>query len=122
MKTRNLTKQLRKKLNSQSGETIAETLVALLIASLAMVMLASMINTTVNLVTKSKTKMEDYYKQSVKLEDTSAFDQQIKISIQSGSDSEGSSGQAAIQEEAKYQINATFSMPVVAYSYTKEAG
>ena len=62
-------KKLRKKLRSQAGESIAETLVALLIAALALTMLAAMINSTVNMVKTSETKMDDYYKINLELEE-----------------------------------------------------
>ena len=60
--------RIMKKINSQAGETIAEVLVALLISSVALVMLAGMIASTTNLVTRSKSKMEAYYKANERLE------------------------------------------------------
>ena len=61
-------KKLRRRVKNQAGETIAEVLIALLISSLALVMLASMISATQSMVSKSKTKMDEYYAANNKLE------------------------------------------------------
>lgn len=57
-----------KKLKSRSGESIAETLLAVLVAALALTMLAGMITAAVSMVKKSEEKMDDYYRESWKLE------------------------------------------------------
>jgi len=54
-------KSLLRKIRSQSGESIAEVLVSLLIAALAMLLLAGMINASSNLISKSRSKMQEYY-------------------------------------------------------------
>lgn len=73
-----------RKIKSQAGETIAEVLVALLVSSVALVMLASMISSTNSLVTRSKSKMKDYYDENEKLEEQSAApDASLKIQISS---------------------------------------
>ena len=99
--------ELRKKLHSQSGETIGETLVALLISSLALVMLASMITSTVNLVTKSETKMNDYYKANTALENPDSGTQGAIVIT---------SGETEITVPVRYAKNNIFSKLVVAYS------
>ena len=76
-------RKAQRKIRQQSGETIAETLVALLISSIALMMLASMISATVNLVTKSETKMGEYYTENAKLENSETSDKTLTISITS---------------------------------------
>lgn len=99
--------ELCKKLHSQSGETIGETLVALLISSLALVMLASMISATVNLVSKSQTKMDDYYIANTALENVNTGES-MTIVIKGAEE--------PIQDQVLFTKNNTFSKPVVAYS------
>ena len=54
--------KLKKKLKSQTGETISETLVGVLISSMALVMLAAAITSSLSAITRSKNKLDDYYK------------------------------------------------------------
>lgn len=105
-----------RKIRQQSGETIAETLVALLISSIALMMLASMISATANLVTKSETKMGEYYTENAKLENSETSAKTLTISITS----EGEDGIRLNMtvEDVPYQTNSVFSKTVVAYSYS----
>ncbi len=111
--------RLKKKLGNQAGETIAETLVAMLIASLALVMLASMIQSTVNLVTRSKTKMEEYYEKNIALEQTALSEKTAPVSI-AGDNSAAQSGSVKYSGQASYETNNTFSKLIIAYSYTDQ--
>lgn len=101
--------ELCKKLHSQSGETIGETLVALLISSLALVMLATMISSTVNLVSKSQTKMDEYYKANIALENVNTGESMTIVITEAGAEEH-------IREQVLFTKNNTFSKPVVAYS------
>lgn len=105
-----------RKIRQQSGETIAETLVALLISSIALMMLASMISATANLVTKSETKMGEYYTENAKLENSETSAKTLTISITS----EGEDGIRLNMtvEDVPYQTNSVFNKTVVAYSYS----
>ena len=105
-----------RKIRQQSGETIAETLVALLISSIALMMLASMISATANLVTKSETKMGEYYTENAKLENSETSAKTRTISITS----EGEDGIRLNMtvEDVPYQTNSVFNKTVVAYSYS----
>lgn len=105
-----------RKIRQQSGETIAETLVALLISSIALMMLASMISATVNLVTKSETKMGDYYTENAKLENSETSVEKLTITIKPDSDSDSVLNMRV--EDVPYQTNSIFSKTVVAYSYS----
>ena len=49
------------RLTSESGETLTETLVSILITSLALLLLATAIGTAVRIVTRSKSRMSEYY-------------------------------------------------------------
>ena len=54
--------RITRKRSSKAGESIGETLVALLISALALVMLAGAVSAGMRVVTRSKDKMEVYYK------------------------------------------------------------
>lgn len=109
-------RKAQRKIRQQSGETIAETLVALLISSIALMMLASMISATVNLVTKSETKMGEYYTENAKLENSETSDETLTISITPEGESDSRLNMTV--KDVPYQTNSVFSKTVVAYSYS----
>lgn len=53
-----------KKLRSKAGESISETLISLLVASLALMMLAGAVSSGTGMITKSRTKLGEYYEKN----------------------------------------------------------
>lgn len=83
------------KIRSNAGETISETLVALLISALALVMLAGSITAASGMVTKSRSKLSDYYDaneylvtmdSSKKTDDTETANDTISVKIDGATD------------------------------------
>ncbi len=102
-----------KKIRSKAGETIAETLVALLIAALALVMLAGAITSGTSAITRSKKKLDEYYKESESVAQ--------RASGGTGTVTITATGVNLPAYSVNYYKNDEFSKkPVISYKYIKE--
>lgn len=112
---------LKKRLRSQKGETIAEVLIAMLISALALTMLAVMISSTLSMVSRSKDKMDEYYRGSAVLEIQEAPEgstvENADVSIQS-IDGAASSVHMTVSGVSLFQ-NEIFNHTVYAYRVNK---
>lgn len=111
------------KLRSNAGESISETLVALLISALALVMLAGAISAASRIVTRSRSKMKEYYDNNEKLVNLSVESSAGRVIItEDTSDPASGDDQSAIASiPILYYENGTFTnKTVIAYRKSTE--